>query len=104
MPTVFRSVIFLILLAEFPFVPRLLIAPAPRPPVDAAETGLVILDMDINSSGKTSAIETVQGMLPFVEPSLEAARQWEFQALRKGQAAIPVATVFMFRARTLLPD
>jgi hypothetical protein len=104
MGTFVRTFILLILLVDVPFGPRLSIAPPPRAPMNTVETGLVALDMDIDTSGKTSRIETAQGMPPFVEPSLDAARQWLFEPLLKSQLAVPITAVFLFRARTLLPD
>jgi hypothetical protein len=103
MSTLARTFILLILLVDVPFGPRLSIAPPPRAPIKTIETGFVILDMDIDTSGKTSRIETAQGMSPFVEPSLGAARQWLFEPLPKSQLALPITAVFLFRARTLLP-
>jgi TonB family protein len=96
--------VVLILFLDIPASVRLSIAPPPRPPMQTVEAGLVVLDMEIDPNGKPSRIETVQGMAPFVQPSLDAVRQWEFQPLKKGQAAVPATAVFLFRARTVLPD
>jgi Gram-negative bacterial TonB protein C-terminal len=104
MGTTAAWLILLILLSDMPAAVRLAVAPPPRQPMKTVETGLVILDMDIDPSGKPSQIETVQGMAPFVEPSLDSVRQWTFQPFRKGQAAAPATAVFLFRARTVLPD
>src|SRR5262250_2396511 len=104
MSTLVRTFILLILLVDVPFGPRLSIAPPPRAPMDTVETGFVVLDMDIDTNGKTSGIETAQGMSPFVGPSLDAARQWLFEPLPKSQLAAPITAVFLFRKRTLLPD
>src|SRR5215475_12858812 len=104
MASLFRSVILLILLTDVPSGPQLSIAPPPRPPMDKVETGLVVVDMQINPDGKTSGIEAAQGMTRFVDASLRAARGWLFEPLEKGVPAIPATAVFLFRARTLLPD
>src|ERR1041385_4092582 len=98
------SLILLILLADIPAAVRLSIAPPPRPPMQTVETGLVVLDIDIDAGGKPSHVETVQGMAPFVEPSLDSVRQWTFQPLKKGQATVQATALFLFRARTVLPD
>jgi outer membrane biosynthesis protein TonB len=104
MSTLVRSFILLILLVDVPFGPRLSIAPPPRVPLNTVETGFVVLDMDIDANGKTSRIETAQGMPPFVEPSLDAVRQWVFEPSPKPQLTVPITAVFLFRAQTLLPD
>ena len=104
MRTASVCLILLILLSNTPAAVRLSIAPPPRHPMQTVETGLVVLDMDIDPDGKPSHVEMVQGMAPFVEPSLESVRQWIFQPLEKGQGAVPATVVFLFRARTVLPD
>jgi outer membrane biosynthesis protein TonB len=104
MNTTAAWLILLILLSDMPAAFRLAVAPPPRQPMQTVETGLVVLDMDIDPSGKPSQIETVQGMAPFVGPSLDSVRQWTFQPLKTGQTEVPATAVFLFRARTVLPD
>ena len=92
------------LLADIPAAIRLSIAPPPRPPMKTVETGFVVLKMYVEPQGKPERIETLQGTGPFVEPSIESVRQWIFEPLKKGQAPIPAAAVFLYRTRTVLPD
>jgi outer membrane biosynthesis protein TonB len=102
--TLIYSLILFILLADGPMAIRLTIAPPPRPPMKTVETGLAIITMDIGPDGKPSQIETVQGAAPFVDASIEAVRQWAFEPLKKGQAPVPATALFLYRARTVLPD
>ena len=102
--TVVSSVLVLIFLLDIPVGPRLSIAPPPRQPIQTTETGLVVLEVSIDATGEPSRIGQSQGMPPFVEPSIEAVRNWRFQALKKGEMAAPATAVMLFRARTVLPD
>ena len=102
--TAFSSLLLVILLLDTPVAARLSIAPPPRQPNQTIETGLVLLNFTIGTTGEPSQIEQSQGMPPFVEPSIEAVRKWRFQPLQKDETAFPATAVLLFRTRTLLPD
>ena len=65
-----------ILIQESPQTLRLTGAPSPRVPLETVETGLVVLEGEVDSGGKTGGIQVLQGEPPFIEPSVEAVRQW----------------------------
>jgi hypothetical protein len=91
------------LLLQAPITPRLSIAPLPHAPAKTVETGLVVLSIEIDPNGKPSRVDVMQGPPPFIEPSVEAVRQWIFVRSKEGPAFLPATVVFLFRARTLLP-
>ena len=51
---------------------QLLTAAPPKPPVQAIGSSVVILDGVVSTEGRLTNVHVLQGMTPFVQPSLEA--------------------------------
>jgi TonB family protein len=80
---------------------QLLTVAPPVPPVQAIGTSVVILDGAVNTQGRLSNLHVLQGMAPFVQPSLEAIKEWSFAS-----EPVPRSTsvTFLYRARTVVAD
>jgi TonB family protein len=80
---------------------QLLTAAPPVPPAQAIGSSVVILDGTVNSQGRLTNLHVLQGMTPFVQPSLEAIKEWSFAP---EPVPRPTTVTFLYRARTVLPD
>jgi outer membrane biosynthesis protein TonB len=72
--------------------------------VPNSETGLVLLEGQIDAAGNVTCLGVSQGPASFVERSLEAVRQWQFNDRGAGAPVVPMTVVLLFRSRTDLPD
>jgi TonB family protein len=81
---------------DAPF-PTLTIMP-PYPPL-ALESGVGLVEVQVDPTGAVADAQTVRSAPPFDEPALESARQWKFRPARvRGVAAATYAyIVFAFR-------
>ena len=97
------AVIALLLLLDQPGTLHISTAADPRPPAKTVETGLVVLSAEVNSTGDPGALMVAQGAPPFVEPALDAVRQWTFDT-KNVKAPQPINVTILFRSRTVLAD
>jgi TonB family protein len=70
----------------------------PYPPL-ARDTGVVLVEVRVDTAGRVTDARTIRSSPPFDEPALDAARRWTFRPARR--RGIPVAAaayvVFGFR-------
>ena len=80
---------------------QLLTMAPPKPPVQAIGSSVVILEGVVGSEGRLTNVHVLQGLTPFVQPSVDAIKEWSF-----APELVPRSTsvTFLYRARTLLPD
>jgi len=101
----YRPLLSLALLLVTPPLVHLSNAPLPRNVASTAETGLVIINGQIDAgSGRMSHLQLDQGPAVLVEQSLDTVRQFQFEGTNNFKGALPATAVFLFRARTDLPD
>jgi TonB family protein len=80
---------------------QLQVAPAPKPPQDTVANALVILEGVVNETGRLTNVQVTQGAAPFIQPSLEAVKEWEFAPAARPEH---MSVTFLYRARKILPD
>ena len=101
--TLFYSVLLIQgVLQESAIPPQLQIASPPIAPVQTVSTGIVILDGTVNRDGRLINVRVLQGTNPFIQPSLQAIREWMFgpaEALRQEER---ISVTFIYRARGIL--
>jgi protein TonB len=57
-------------------------------------TGVVVLEAEINKDGKVESLKVITGHPLFVQPSLDAVKQWIYRpVLVNGQAVDVVTTI-----------
>jgi len=79
---------------------QLQVAPGPKPPQDAVMNALVILEGVVNETGRLTNVQVIQGAPPFIQPSLDAVKDWEFTPAARPERQ---SVTFLYRARTVLP-
>src|SRR4051812_22709626 len=92
-----------VLLVDQPGTLHIATAADPRPPLKSVETGLVVLSAEVDSTGNPGALKVAQGAPPFVEPALDAVRQWTFNT-KDVKAPQPITVTMLFRSRTAFAD
>jgi hypothetical protein len=81
---------------------QLQITVAPQPPNNSAQSAVVVFDGVVNSQRQLDTPRSIEGLVPFVQPSLRSMGQWKFgPATPVGER---VSITFLYRAHTLLPD
>jgi TonB family protein len=61
----------------------------PDYPVNSVAWGSVLVQVTVNSEGKTESPQVLYGMAPFKELALDALKKWRFQAATFGGKAVP---------------
>jgi TonB family protein len=77
--------------------PMLTVMP-PYPPL-ALESGVVLVEVQVDPSGGVIDAQVVRSAPPFDEPSLDSARQWKFRPARIRGAASPTYAYIVFAFR-----
>jgi TonB family protein len=80
---------------------QLQVAPQPKSRPESIENALVILEGVVNEAGRLTEVRVMQGPAPFIQPSLDSVKEWEFTPPAEPQH---VSVTFLYRARTILPD
>jgi len=80
---------------------QLQVAPGPRHPEGAVTKGLVTLEGEVNDMGRLTNVQVIHGEPPFIQPSLDAIKEWEFAPVSRPER---MTVSFLYRARTILPD
>jgi TonB family protein len=74
---------------------------APARPPNAIGSGLVILEVGMGSGGKPIA-RVLLGEEPFIQPSMESLRAWQFNGGAGAESAVSTVT-FLYRPATIQP-
>src|SRR5579864_4996929 len=98
--SIFSGALTLLLLWEAP-ARTLTNAVPPAPPLNSLVTGAVVLVLTPNSGGAAQNISAFAGASPFVQPSIDAVRNWKFVAARGLQKQAPVSVTILYRARQM---
>jgi len=76
-------------------------AGAPVAPLNSIATGIVIVDGVVNPQGRLSDVRVIYGMPGFIQPSLEAIKDWTFAP---AQDSPRVSVTFLYRPRNVFSD
>jgi TonB family protein len=68
------------------------------PPL-ARDSGVVLVEVQVDAAGEVADLQVVRSAPPFDEPALEAARQWRFRPARIRGAAAPTYAYLIFAFR-----
>jgi len=88
-------IVFLLLLQQ------LETAGPPNAPLDSVANGIVILEGAVNPQGRMTGIRVIYGMPAFIQPSLQAVKDWTFAPAEGSQR---VSITFLYRTRNLFTD
>jgi len=77
-------------------------APPPQPPLQAVQAGVVVLGAEVNAARRLDPPSVIYGAAPFVGPSVDSLRAWEFGPYTP--AGENMSITFLYRSRTVLPD
>src|SRR6516225_621550 len=81
---------------------QLQITVAPQPPNNSAQSAVVVFDGVVNSQRQLDTPRRIEGLVPFVQPSLRSMSQWKFGPATPVRERVSIT--FLYRAHTLLPD
>jgi len=100
--TVYMAILFMMsVILGLMLLQQLEIASPPHAPMDTVASGIVILEGAVNPQGRLTDIRMIHGMPPFIQPSLQAVRDWTFAPV---QGSPHVSVTFFYRARNIFPD